>query len=298
MFYIHIGLHKTATTSLQQSCFNNIPNVKFLGRAGYNMSEADVIYHQVCKYCFTLDEDIKLKDKILKKLQNLNYDVLLSEEWITSDYCGQLGFKGCSWQTRLARLSNLLVGIPHKVLITIRNPKEAIISHYNELIVIDSNYYSTFLGFCSSNEALIYDYKTVVILLQKYFLENQIICFEIIISDKLNNHLKIFFERELDVKIVLANSKLIAGKKVLHKPNKYISLITNKVPISIKKFLISIPIFKKYYRKLYYKLKTTVEKTDTYHNLNDNLILKESESLYQCILEENHLKDKIFNQYS
>ncbi|OOE55314.1 hypothetical protein BZG13_14990, partial [Salinivibrio sp. ML323] len=121
---IHIGLHKTATTSLQKSVFPNLEGILYHGRQSGSFVGNGDLYEKVCGFCFgskkyTLNE---VRDSISSELTKGRF--LISDEWLTSDYDGLFGYKSGRWQKKIERLSSLINGFEHKILLTIREPLE------------------------------------------------------------------------------------------------------------------------------------------------------------------------------
>ena len=135
-FFLHVGLHKTATTSLQAALFPNISGVNYIGRYAEGPICGDPLYYRIVKYTFSpnlpTEKDQKfLKHIIFSRLQK--EALLLSDEWFTSDYDQLFGLKSCSWQEKMYRLGSLLRDVPVKVLVTTREPVEAVYSMYCEM---------------------------------------------------------------------------------------------------------------------------------------------------------------------
>ena len=157
-FYLHIGLHKTATSTLQKHVFPFLAQTLFLRR---DTTNRDSLYFRICGYCFSpgrpVDSSV-LRHDILMALKSSN--LLLSEEWFTSDYCGQYGWESPPWQEKLERLASLVDNCNLSLLSTIRSPLTALYSYYatmNKVGILER--YASFADFIEhSNDALAYDF--------------------------------------------------------------------------------------------------------------------------------------------
>lgn len=161
--YLHLGLHKTATTSLKRSVFQKL-DFQYLGRRYESKYPPPLheLYTRITSYCFSQEaneENSLIRGDICKILER--GDILLSEEWFTSDYCGPLGFQSASWQSRIQRLGELFSGLPVELLITTREPVDALHSLYCELfnLGLSVKYTSAFEFAINSNDSLAYDLK-------------------------------------------------------------------------------------------------------------------------------------------
>ena len=135
-FFLHIGLHKTATTSLQAALFPNISGVNYIGRYAEGPIYGDPLYYRIIKYAFSPNSPTEKDQKFLQHIifSRLQKEkLLLSDEWFTSDYDQLFGLKSCSWQEKVYRLGRVLRDVPVKVLVTTREPVEAVYSMYCEM---------------------------------------------------------------------------------------------------------------------------------------------------------------------
>lgn len=135
MLFLHVGLHKTATTSLQSDVFPNLDAIKFLGRGPGGMDMQSDIYQQlvrtVCAPRVGMAEMQSLQENLEKACREGN--VLISEEWLTSGYDWMHKLSGCDWPERIRRLGLLTQNVDVKVLCTIRRPSDGLVSQYKEL---------------------------------------------------------------------------------------------------------------------------------------------------------------------
>jgi hypothetical protein len=182
--YLHLGLHKTGTTSLQTGIFPCVKNAKFISR---EFRKKDDLYYKIAKACF---QSKKCKSSIYEAKKALFEelectDLILSEEWFTSDYSFLYGFNGAAWQEKIKRLGELTQGAKIKVLITVRHPADAVFSYYSEFMrhAKARRKWPNFLVFAKSNHALAYDHASLHQVLRHYLCEEVTYAkFEILLS--------------------------------------------------------------------------------------------------------------------
>lgn len=172
-FFIHVGLHKTGTTALQIDIFPKVDGVRYIGRHIGSSAYGDELYEDIVRYSF-FNSDKKsnlrtLRERIEKTILNTN--ILLSEEWFTSDYDFYTSGRNVRWQEKIYRLATLLKGFPIKLLVTIREPTEAMFSMYCEQLQSGEGMkYDTFYQFAvCNNSALAYRRKYLDSLLVSLF---------------------------------------------------------------------------------------------------------------------------------
>ncbi|MCG9711205.1 hypothetical protein L1D46_20865, partial [Pseudoalteromonas sp. Isolate3] len=158
--YIHIGLHKTATTSLQKFVFPRLPSFKFIGRNDLPLNNQNELYLELVKYCFSKKQDkpkeVELRSALITELKANK--VILSDEWFSADFDGFYKFEGASWQMKLDKLSRIINGLDYKLVVTLRDPFDGVFSQYSEFnqVGIESKY-STFKEyFYNSNDSNVY----------------------------------------------------------------------------------------------------------------------------------------------
>ena len=168
--YLHLGLAKTATTALQNQFFPKLSGINYLHR---ETNDNKNLFYKIATYCFSKDEDLVLFDLVKRELEELltKTDVLISEEWFTTDYSWFYNFKGAQWQEKLYRLGMLTSKIDCKILITTREPISGLFSLYCELYNVDVHVrYPSFLSFVDkSNDALSYDLVSLNNVMDKAF---------------------------------------------------------------------------------------------------------------------------------
>lgn len=164
---LHIGLAKTATTSLQQHFYPLAPEsvTAYIGtmqpRQRFQSPAYAAIMNAVNSPRANLVDSVKLAQAALAEIPSQK-SVLFSEEMITVD-------GPSTWQEKVARLGEIFSGHAPTVLITIREPLSGLFSLYVELFRKVARRYPTFLSFCTSNQAAAYDFRLLTTVVTKAF---------------------------------------------------------------------------------------------------------------------------------
>ncbi|GAM63309.1 hypothetical protein JCM19232_1456 [Vibrio ishigakensis] len=226
MIYLHIGLHKTGTTSLQRSVFPKIKGKDFIGRFNGPKEQSTELYTRLSLYIHSKCIDKKSEQILHLELYNLEVegkDIILSDEWITSDYSEFFGVNGGVWQVKLEKISRIVTGLQHRVLVSLRDPVEGFYSQYIEFKQVGiERKYSSFLEYVNkSNDRLAYEYNYLDILLKKYFNKVYYFLFDELI-DKDFTKLKEFLETGCIPDVMHVNRKLDQeGRKKVKNYNYY-----------------------------------------------------------------------------
>ena len=151
--YLHIGPPKTGTTYLQK-IFSSLDNGFYI-RSVLSREE-----NQMIRRFFREGEG----NQIVTTLSTIKDDILFSDETVLMEYV-----HGMNWQKQLKRLINLFkkLGFYIYIVITIRNPQEALPSLYQQMLNINWVSKLTFNQFCLTNQAKIYDYTYLVDLIKE-----------------------------------------------------------------------------------------------------------------------------------
>lgn len=190
--YLHLGLHKTGTTSLQETFFPFVCGKQYLKR---DTQHEETLYRKIMEFCsfpvMNIDKlELAQADLTLALKHN---DVILSEEWLTSDYSGLFRFNGARWQEKLKRLSQLVQGFSYTILIVFRDPIQALPSYYAEFQKDSRNAkeIGSFADFIESNSSRAYDYSTTINVLSKMFNRKWV---TVLKYEDLKNHPEIFYQ--------------------------------------------------------------------------------------------------------
>ncbi|WP_148255584.1 hypothetical protein [Aidingimonas lacisalsi] len=240
--YLHLGLHKTATTSMQQYVFPFVEGVNFLGREVIDLKDNSSLYKKIAYYCFSKEENIKLKKEIGTALENTLNDssILISDEWFTADYSGFFAFDGAHWQMKIARLSELLEGADCQVILTIRHPFEGLYSQYCEFLSVGiDELYPTFRSYAEfSNDANAYHYEYLFKSIKRNFENLSIVTFDELKDSSGVHPLCDFFQVRTLPEIGHANKreKNNEGVKVV-KQSKVVKFVSSNIPKAVGKCL-------------------------------------------------------------
>ncbi len=127
--FVHIGLPKTATTTLQREIFPKLSgdHIQYLGvyqpRKDTNQT---VFFEQFCQIVYSGDGIDELARTLSEMLES-GATYVLSEEMLT------VSSGNASWQAKLTNLAKLLNGLDYSILVTVREPTAAMFSYYIEL---------------------------------------------------------------------------------------------------------------------------------------------------------------------
>ena len=127
--FVHIGLPKTATTTLQTVVFPTVAvdEIRYLGvfqpRKAITQNE---LYLQFCKTVETGADAQKLH-LTMEDILSTGTTLVLSEEMCC------VSSKGAPWRTKLSRISQLVHGLDYSIILTVREPISAMFSYYTEL---------------------------------------------------------------------------------------------------------------------------------------------------------------------
>lgn len=187
---IHVGLPKTATTTLQEDVFPKLVSdcFAYLGVV-HPRSEAlqHFLFESIYKAIATGDVDHGLHQQISGEL-SLGKTILFSEEMITASE-GHY-----SWRTKLRNLKNIVKQYDYEIIVTVREPVSALFSYYCELFPRLSNGANGFRECVLEREEFeIYHYgKLIDVLLECFDRERiHVIRFEDIIKNDLESLLAV-----------------------------------------------------------------------------------------------------------
>jgi len=240
LIYLHVGLHKTATTSMQKDIFQFINGVCFLGRKAALGLKEDDFYQRLSEYCHG-NTKCEIKESSLSQelgqLEKTHKNILISDEWFTSDYSKYFGFNGAIWQEKLERLSRILKGLENSILISLREPSELAYSLFLEFTQIGLKEKNFDDYFKLNNDALTFDYPYLDSFISKLFQKVSYIKFDDIKDGSYRDKFKLFFSinNVNTIERTNAKNKNKDGIKLVITP-KYIQTIRNICPSFILKF--------------------------------------------------------------
>ncbi|OHU90683.1 MULTISPECIES: hypothetical protein [Pseudoalteromonas] len=250
---LHIGLPKTATSTLQQYIFPKLDLV-YLGVKQPREQYQEPLYNEVMDYICSKEPEGKqlevVKSQVKDFLEKSSKTLLLSEEMLVVDE-GNI-----NWQTKLNRLASIFHDFDVELLVTVREPIKAAFSFYVELfnnVKYEFPDFSTFL--LNSNKAKIYNYKYLDEVIMNNFPKSRVkyIPFELIKSESI--YLKEVFDF-LDVEskesfsLVDSNYKKKTEKGVQSSPKTLGNIFYNFTQTSLYRHLSKLSFLKKALRPL------------------------------------------------
>lgn len=165
--YVHLGLPKTATTSLQSDFFPNVNHdrYQYIGVLQPRVRNVSgTLFFQIISAVRSGDGILEARRALKQWLTIEHRSLIISEEMLT------VGSATMTWQEQLSNLGKILYGLDHKILVTVREPISAMYSFYLEQ-------YDRFQGkkfkfsdlALSDNEFRIYHYDELLNELDKNF---------------------------------------------------------------------------------------------------------------------------------
>lgn len=163
--FVHIGLPKTATTSLQTDCFPRIArdDIEYLGVfQPRDESIQNEIYWAFAKALTRSGKSADLRESIARRLEAKT--LIFSEEMIT------VSEPKSSWKEKLANLSMILEGFDYEIIVTVREPVEAMFSYYCEVYPLLGPGRHSFVDAALRNETMqIFHYDKLFSELSRHF---------------------------------------------------------------------------------------------------------------------------------
>lgn len=163
--YIHVGLPKTGTTTLQDVFADaEKRNIYYIGKR--NKHDNSNLFYEINKYINSTVKDKVVAERIKKEVDAIGFEaVLLSDEMILVD-------TRVTWQEKLVRLNELFGEYNLNILLFVRDPLDAI---YSFLVEMKNIYRKiTVEEFARSNQFKIFDYHYLNGLLKVAFTNKMI----------------------------------------------------------------------------------------------------------------------------
>lgn len=184
--FVHIGLPKTATTTLQMDFFPALQGetIHYLGVIQpRNIRVQENLYIAVCE---AISSGLLIDEARgnLKAALSSGSRLILSEEMIT------VSQPNVSWRTKLENLSKILCDLDYTIILTVREPTSAIFSYYIELYRQFSKTGLSFLDLAKNDERMhIFHYGKLTEVLLRHFERDRVFMkkFEDITSGKLDD---------------------------------------------------------------------------------------------------------------
>jgi hypothetical protein len=127
--FVHIGLPKTATTTLQKEIFPALSNgvIQYLGvfQPRQENRQSD-LYSRFCNAVYSGSSTKEVRSTLASML-NTGTTIILSEEMFT------VSSSDVHWRIKLKNLAGILQGLDYTLILTVREPTSALFSYYVEL---------------------------------------------------------------------------------------------------------------------------------------------------------------------
>lgn len=267
MIYLHLGLHKTATTSLQSSIFESLSGVRFIGRRDIPYKMQSQLYKDILDYCMCGDDEkySAVREELTKySLESATEDFLLSDEWFTAGYAYPCGFSGTEWQERIRRLALLVRGFDVKVFVVVRLPSAGILSQYQQLqtVGIADKFlsYNDYIHRSTDIDAWDVDYLRSQ--LTALFKSVTILDFEDIIdSEASGEKLSDIFERDVPSLTVVTNSKSFDRSTEYLTRTSFANWLTDFLPLSFHRNLRKL-LKVNFFKRLWHVLSTSLVRVE------------------------------------
>ncbi len=211
--YVHIGLPKTATTTLQSQFYPRLPvkKVDYLGVYQPRGSKKSTFFD--CFIQAVNEGDVeKVRRKIEKKLEDKR-SLLISEELIV------VSEPQIDWRGKLKNLSEILSGFDYHIIVTVREPVSAMYSFYVELYSFFEKTKMSFTDIVTNHPSMeIYHYNKLFNHLFSFFDSDRVyvVKFEDIIKGNIDS-LQDLIVPQSEVNYRLGGVKVTNFKKSNHK---------------------------------------------------------------------------------
>jgi hypothetical protein len=156
--FVHIGLPKTATTTLQMDFFPAISRdgITYLGVYQPRYASQEPLYEGTCEAIKSGRQIGELRDELMGRLDS-GETLILSEEMIA------VSQDTMAFREKLRNLSKLLNGLDYQIILTVREPAAALFSYYVERY---DEFYRRNIGFMDAamqdESMFIFHYKKLI----------------------------------------------------------------------------------------------------------------------------------------
>lgn len=167
--FIHIGLPKTATTTLQTQMFPVLDQdkIKYLGVFQPRTATESVGFRLLID-AINSGNVGSARDWVIKNI-NADNSFLLSEECILVSECQ------ADWRSKLKNLAKIVHGLDYELILTVREPVDALFSYYVELYSQFSRENKSFLDLAMNDPRMeIFHYAKLFSELSRRFEPNRI----------------------------------------------------------------------------------------------------------------------------
>jgi len=230
---VHIGLPKTATSTLQSDVLPLLKNdkIEYAGVMQLREKRQQTKLFELFCYSVNTGRNIRELKQLIKSEISTGKNLIISEELFT------VSEKTISWREKMKNIGKILGGLNYCIILTVREPTSAIFSYYLELYSYFSKLGS--FSFCAlKDEAMeIFHYRKLINELFKNFERERInvFMFEDIINSNLTRIVSLI---SLEADYLLSSKLQNHNKRI--KSNGY---VYTKYNITAKNILCRIFVF-------------------------------------------------------
>ena len=163
--FVHIGLPKTATTTLQKQVFTKISNqsLNYLGVFQPRDVKQNNLFRQFYKAIHSGDA-IENIQELLKVELNKGINLLISEEMII------LPSEEKGWRDKIENLRKIIGAMDYHIIITVREPVNAMFSFFSHKYVTYKKDNKSFEEIATTDKNMeIYQYKKLFSFIHRKF---------------------------------------------------------------------------------------------------------------------------------
>lgn len=271
--FVHVGLPKTATTTLQKQIFSSIDTVSltYIGVLQPRNIPQNVLYKELHRAVFS-GKEISKTQNLLETELNKGKDLLFSEEMFV------LSSKEDGWKHNMENLFKILHKFDYYIIITVREPVNAMTSFFIQKYKKYKRKGKSFYEIAMFDDSLkIYHYEVFFSFLHKVFNRERIFVkkFEELIQNDFDDLLQLLEVKNCDKLLKNYNKKNKADNGVIVRYN--LSLINDKTILFLKKMGIM---------NLFEKLNMKSSMTKVYFFLNKKFQIKKQKIVFYPPEEE------------
>ena len=234
--FVHIGLPKTATSTLQTDVFPALQDdkLKYLGVDGLRREGASSAIYDQFMDAVENGNGIDTVQNALRENLKVS-DLLLSEEMLT------LSSENLPWQSKLDRVGEILSGLDYIIIISVREPVSAMFSYYVERYPRLSNIPFVECAI-SHNDMLIYHYGKLLQTLSQIFETDRLffVRFEDIISSNIEHLIELLVGNRkcMEISYGIHNRRTTKGGRVVsqYKVSPYTLVAAVYRKLGLKRF--------------------------------------------------------------
>lgn len=189
--FVHIGLPKTATTSLQADFFPEISgeDIEYVGMyQPFGFTNQSDLYNQFSSAVGSGAGIVELRNRLDIILGTGKSLIISDETFVVSDETFVVSSNNASWREKLQNLYSVLQGKDYLLLLTVREPVSATFSFYTNFYPQFKNSFDNFMDCALNDENMqIYHYKKLTDEIFLNFDKKRVFAFKF--EDVINNRL-------------------------------------------------------------------------------------------------------------